>query len=415
MILILALCTAFPDAQRSISDTMERELAETWDTSDWNVNQKAPRVARNDRWHRKAPWDDDVRMSSITAAEGAADDARNWDRSMSRYLSDFLSLWMSSFIEANSGRNAADRAQNVDGAMSRGLWDFMSFFMSSFIEANSGRNAADRAQNVDQAMSRGLRDFLWLWRSSFIEANSGRKDAQTVNGAEATRPTVDKDPHSETTGKRPSAKPITSFDDDRVARPVHDAATNENILSIAKTIIFSDGKCMSEVNSLSDAIIHCRSGCGKPVKAGSGLIAEMEADKTLNNYMVKPNSHVEGVAAAKVREVAWGQKKGTLSFTEKSQVFNCQTLGGYVGNLDASVDYTCSYSGNTRTCKFTGKGVLTGKDIWDFESHPEWPLWKNMIREILPSFLVSLRGKMKEFDINFNVTRSFSGTVEQTK
>lgn len=332
-------------------------------------------------------------------ADGKGDDARNWNPAMPRYLTDYWWIIQSSFIRENSRRKAADDANR---AQMKTMDDFEAFRKSSFIEENSRRKAGDDA-NRDQMKT--MKDDV-----EFIGKTIGAYPGRNAAG-DQTRLISDNHPHSETTGRRPGVKPIASFDDDSVSSTVPDVASNENILSIVKTIIFSDGKCMSEVNSLSDAIIHCRSGCGKPVNAGPRLIAEMEADKTLHNYMVKSNSHVESVAAAKVREVAWGQKKGTLSFTEKSQVFNCQTLGGYVGNLAATVDYNCSYSGNTRTCNFTGKGVLTGKDIWDFESHPEWPLWKNMIREILPSFLVSLRGKMKEFDINFNVTRSFSGTV----
>ena len=392
-------------------------------------------------------------------ADGKGDDARNWNPAMPRYLTDYWWIIQSSFIRENSRRKAADDANR---AQMKTMDDFEAFRKSSFIKENSRTKAGDDVnrdqmktmkdfegfigksfgaypgRNAAGAQTRGLTHYEWMLKSSFIEENSRRKAGDDANrdqmktmkdfdgfigksfgiaypgrnaAGDQTRLISDNHPHSETTGRRPGVKPIASFDDDSVSSTVPDVASNENILSIVKTIIFSDGKCMSEVNSLSDAIIHCRSGCGKPVNAGPRLIAEMEADKTLHNYMVKSNSHVESVAAAKVREVAWGQKKGTLSFTEKSQVFNCQTLGGYVGNLAATVDYNCSYSGNTRTCNFTGKGVLTGKDIWDFESHPEWPLWKNMIREILPSFLVSLRGKMKEFDINFNVTRSFSGTV----
>lgn len=190
-------------------------------------------------------------------------------------------------------------------------------------------------------------------------------------------------------------------------------AVFENFWSLVYTVIFGKGKCLKEINSLSDAIIHCRSGCGKDVWAGPKLIAEMREDDALEEYMFTANSKIQAITTQNLQNLKWGETKGKTIVTDGSKCFSCQTLGGYCGRMNVSVNYQCQYSNDARNCQFDAMAMFSGYDIWDFETHPEWPWWENLVREIIPEWLVSWRGQMKVFHACFNLTRSFSGNFQQ--
>lgn len=187
----------------------------------------------------------------------------------------------------------------------------------------------------------------------------------------------------------------------------------EDFWSLVWTVVFSDGQCLSEINCLSDAIIHCRSGCGSDTFAGPRLLEEMRANPDLASYMLGPNSTVNAAIVSKIQSLPWGSTTGTDKITQSGKCFSCQTLGGYCGAMDASFTYSCVDGTENRVCSYQGLATLTGHDVWDFEVHPEWPWWKNLIREVIPEWLVSWRGSMKVFNAYFNVTEPLSGQFEQ--
>lgn len=192
------------------------------------------------------------------------------------------------------------------------------------------------------------------------------------------------------------------------------------LISAAKaviTILLSDGDTLSEINSISDAIVHCRGGSGIALPNGNGLTAEMKSDKTYKKYVGSDESVVAQIIKKKLTKLPWTETKGTLNLNFRSDtVLSCFTLGHYVPTVSGAVEYEfMSLSGTQRACIFKAKIKLAGTDPWDFNDNQCYSKLKNLILERIPNFLVSLRGNMKEFDINYSVSEEIVGTFKQNK
>ena len=330
MILIFTLCVSGNAAQRSTSNTAERELRPKVDTMKENANEMAPRVAQDgDKTKSKGSYDDlSVPWYSQEMAEYEAQ-----RRLTAYYLGHIWDYFVGKF-----GKTATSDAQHEDKAKQESSWyddlwvpclptkaadtRFIAYFAGriwDYFEGKFRKTATSDAQDEDKAMPKGpsyddlvvyclpkevaeyemrrrliayIVGGIWdyfegmfrktrtsdgqdeekakrkrlsytdLWVPSCSEEDvefaadmrvvaylagsiwdyfegkfrkTATEDARNAAGSQ-TRPTSADDAHSETTRKRPTVKPITPLDDDRVVRPVQDVARNENIRSIAKML-----------------------------------------------------------------------------------------------------------------------------------------------------------------------------------
>ncbi|KAH0789325.1 hypothetical protein GPJ56_006776 [Histomonas meleagridis] len=180
-----------------------------------------------------------------------------------------------------------------------------------------------------------------------------------------------------------------------------------SIISAAITILMSDGEQLTEINSISDAIKHCRSGCGLAVPSGPKLVKEMKKDKTYISFAVGKASTIYNKIVEHLKT-----QSGAGSFTLEipaSTVLSCLTLGHYVPRVSVTGTYGYKEVNGEQVCTFSASARIYGTDPWDFETHSSYSSIKNLILEIIPSLLVSLRGNMKPFDINYEATESYYG------
>ena len=182
-------------------------------------------------------------------------------------------------------------------------------------------------------------------------------------------------------------------------------------------VLLSNGDTLSEINSISDAIIHCRGGSGKALPSGPGLVQEMKRDKTYIAYTVGEDSKVAQIIKDELTKRPWGETKGELKLDFPSHaVLSCFTLGHYCPSVSLVAKYEfMELSNNQRACVFNAKVKLYGTDPWDFNDNSCYSKLKNLILERIPNFLVNLRGHMKEFDINYTATEEVLGCFKQNK
>lgn len=186
------------------------------------------------------------------------------------------------------------------------------------------------------------------------------------------------------------------------------------ITAAITTVLFKKGKNLTEVNNISDAIIHCRGCSGKDIPAGPDLLKELtyfdsykELFDTKNGTIARKLSELLLSAAEKADE---GYLKGS-----GSQVLNCLTLGHYVPKYEYNIPFKCTITDGVRTCKAEGNATFSGRDYWDFESLSSNSFWENLVTEKIPEILVNLKGPSVPFGIPFNDSVHYSLTREVKK
>ena len=186
------------------------------------------------------------------------------------------------------------------------------------------------------------------------------------------------------------------------------------ITAAISTVLFKKGKNLTEVNNISDAIIHCRGCSGKDIPAGPDLLKELtyfdsykELFDTKNGTIARKLSELLLSAAEKADE---GYLKGS-----GSQVLNCLTLGHYVPKYEYNIPFKCTITDGVRTCKAVGNVTFSGRDYWDFESLSSNSFWENLVTEKIPEILVNLKGPSVPFGIPFNDSVHYSLTREVKK
>lgn len=180
------------------------------------------------------------------------------------------------------------------------------------------------------------------------------------------------------------------------------------------TVLFEKGRVLTEINNISDAIIHSRSGAGGDLPAGPGLYHEMS---DFDNYQAVFNE--TGKIIQKLKDQVLIASKisdnGTIVNTPNYYyLLQCITLGHYSVFPKYEIPYTCKVEGNVKKCTITnGEVVSSGVDCWDFESQKDWSWIKNLIFEKIPEWLVKIHGKhMKPFNTHYTIKTSYSFSID---
>ena len=186
------------------------------------------------------------------------------------------------------------------------------------------------------------------------------------------------------------------------------------VLETIYTVLFSKGRIMKEINKISDAIVHSRSGCGIDVPAGPGLYYEMKNHSTYKNIF----NFEDGAFITYLKnQVIISSKKfneGTIkNLPSMHYICQCFTLGGYGLYLNYSIPYKCINIDNIKKCHVEGTMHMEGADKWDFEELPSYTWWQNLIREKIPEWLVKIHGKnMKPFYTKYSIDIPYSFDLE---
>ena len=183
---------------------------------------------------------------------------------------------------------------------------------------------------------------------------------------------------------------------------------------------FVGGTVKTEINNLTDALAHYRSGAGGVVSAGPGLYSEMGSHSTYKEGIVGNDSRVAQAIKQQLSGVAKNVSSG--SFTRSSFVgaLECSTLGSY------RLDYSCTV--NWSATDWTYDSVekcyyryvtspvtvsFSGSDRWDFEWNASYNLWQNITRELIPGWIAGARGNPNPFTITFSTSASYGLSVKQ--
>ncbi len=186
---------------------------------------------------------------------------------------------------------------------------------------------------------------------------------------------------------------------------------------------FVGGSAQSQINNLTDALAHYRSGAEGTVAAGSGLYSEMAANSTYQNRIVGNNSVLASIIKAKLASVSLSQSSGTLSNSSGAYIggLECSTLGSYALNVaystawgstawqwDASVG---KYYRDVYTGQFSVN--LSGSDGWNFDWNASYNLWQNITRELIPGWIAGATGNPANFTISYSTSTTYLLSARQ--
>lgn len=177
------------------------------------------------------------------------------------------------------------------------------------------------------------------------------------------------------------------------------------------TVLFKNGKNLTQVNNISDAIIHCRGCSGKAIPAGPGLLKEMTYFDSYKQLFDPSNGTIARKLTELLSSAATKSDEGNLTGSG-SQVLNCFTLGHYVPTYKYNIPFKCTRNGDVRTCVAEGDTTFSGQDYWDFESLSSNSFWQNLITEKIPEILVNLKGPAIPFGIPFEDSVHYKLTKE---
>jgi RHS repeat-associated protein len=185
------------------------------------------------------------------------------------------------------------------------------------------------------------------------------------------------------------------------------------------TNYFVGGQAQSEINNLTDALSHYRSGAGGTVPAGSGLYGEMKSNSTYANNFIGNNCSIATIIADKLLNVSKSNSSGSFQNSPgSSRAAECSTLGSY--SLD--INYTSQWNAgawqhdSTGDFRYVETDVtvgLSGSDSWDFNWNASYNLWQNISRELIPGWIAGARGNPAPFTIGYQTSESYHLMVRQ--
>ena len=188
----------------------------------------------------------------------------------------------------------------------------------------------------------------------------------------------------------------------------------------AATNYFVGGAAKTEINSLTDALAHYRSGQGGTVAAGDGLYSEMKSDSTYIGGLVGNDSRVANAIKGQLANVDKTRQSGTFLRTNFVGALDCATLGSYRLNYVCTVNWSATdwvYDAQAKNYyRYVTAPVtvaFTGSDPWDFEWNASYNLWQNITRELIPGWIAGAIGNPAPFTISFSTTEVYGLSVKQ--
>ena len=179
------------------------------------------------------------------------------------------------------------------------------------------------------------------------------------------------------------------------------------------TVLTKKGKELTVINDLSDAIIHGRSGCGKTVPAGPGVLEDIRSREKYQKSMMGSYSIAASMVRKAVKARVSNQPNGNIIYDDGFKptiCFECDTLGNFCGMMA----YNATYSLNPSTNKINVNALISysGVDPWDFEEHENASGNYNYWHEVLPAKLVNMIGDYRVFNITYNLVENVTFDFE---
>lgn len=190
------------------------------------------------------------------------------------------------------------------------------------------------------------------------------------------------------------------------------ALASSSLVDTVLTVLVSNGREKTEINTLSDAIDHGRSGKGTDLPAGKQLLNEIWETKEMKNLT---NHEIFQKIKSKIESSRKNEMSGVLNITQDSSSVTCETdaLGSISVHFGYNASYVCTQKSiNQDTCLIDAHVRYFGSDLWDFKRNPEYTTLKNNIRETLPYFLVKLRGDFAPFSIFYSFEDEIAFSVD---
>ena len=183
---------------------------------------------------------------------------------------------------------------------------------------------------------------------------------------------------------------------------------------------FVGGTVKTEINNLTDALAHYRSGADGVVSAGEGLYSEMGSHSTYQEGIVGNDSRVAQAIKQQLSVVAKNVSSGTFTRSSYVGALECSTLGSYRLYYSCTVNWYATdwtYDNVEKSYyRYVTAPVtvsFSGSDIWDFEWNASYNLWQNITRELIPGWIAGARGNPKPFTITLSTSTSYGLSVKQ--
>jgi len=184
---------------------------------------------------------------------------------------------------------------------------------------------------------------------------------------------------------------------------------------------FVGGSAQSQINNLTDALAHYRSGAGGTVSAGSGLYSEMASNSSYQTGIVGNSSTLAGIIKSSLANVSKASNSGTISSSQVAVLLQCSTLGGYYLNASYSTSWGATAwqwdasAGKYYRDVYTGQFsvALSGTDVWNFDWNASYNLWQNVTRELIPGWIAGAIGNPANFTTSYSTSTTYLLSTRQ--
>ena len=177
------------------------------------------------------------------------------------------------------------------------------------------------------------------------------------------------------------------------------------------TILLSNGREKTEINTFSDAVDHGRFGSGKTVPAGSKLQTNILKNQEFKNFYNDTNGLILNRLEQNLNGVTKANKQGNYSLPLSTEQIECENsiLHRFKISYGYDMQYSCiDLSFSDLQCTITASVSYFGEQLWEYQRYPDLTGLENTIDNTLPLFFIKWRGKFKPYNITYNFDMDYT-------
>ena len=190
---------------------------------------------------------------------------------------------------------------------------------------------------------------------------------------------------------------------------------NSSAMDTFFTILLSNGRNKTTINSYSDAVNHGRAGSGKSIEAGPELLQDILKNEAFINFYNEKNGTILSKLESRLYGVTKSNKEGNFYIETADDVIECEHE--IMHHFNISYGYNMTYkcvdiSFSDLQCTIFANVSYFGSHFWNFDRVDDNSMAENNVELALPYFLVKWRGNFKPFNITYSYNKTYEHTFD---
>ena len=171
------------------------------------------------------------------------------------------------------------------------------------------------------------------------------------------------------------------------------------------TVILSNGRKKTEINTFSDAVDHGRFGSGEAIPAGPSLLRDILNNQEFINFYNDTNGIILTRLESNLNGITKANKEGNFSLPVASEQIQCEN--SILHRFNISYGYNMKYqcvdiSFSDMRCTIDATVSYFGESEFEYKRYDDISSLQNTLDNTLPLFLIKWRGNFKPYNITYN-------------